>query len=140
VTAAPTVIDVRRDVEGVAIAVGELLLESLGATYRAAVTAKLEGCANLERALADFETDRILAVGYYGWAMHLMKLSQQLDLGLVPNTQTLLWHETEGIIATRAAQARFREEHPGCPHCGTPLWNRHAQLCQICGAEIERES
>src|SRR5690242_15946181 len=135
---ATAVIDVRSDFEGLKIAAGELFTEFLAGTYRNAIGKKLENSASLEAVLADYQTERSLADGYYRRAEHLIDLSGKLQLGAAIGLREISWDEMDGLIAVNSASARFREAHPPCPNCGIPLWSRHAQICAICNGEIER--
>jgi hypothetical protein len=132
-----SVIDPSRDYEGVKHAAGELLLEGLAEHYLQTVVRRL-GQAYLDQLLAEYETRRSLAAGYYDWAAHLSHIADQIRLGLPP--KGLAWSETEGLIALEAARAAFKLEHPPCSHCGTPLFSRHARICQICNRSLEEQN
>jgi len=43
------------------------------------------------------------------------------------------------LVGDEQAAARFRREHPDCPHCGEALFEKLTYQCTMCGANLKVE-
>ncbi len=130
-TAAAT--EAGKDVAAVEQACFELLHQSIAAQCKAALKRRLgDGCS--EEALAAYTVQRSLAEGFYFWAAHLFMIDAALTAGISLRSDQIQRDEAQGLAALRRARSRFAAQHPDCPHCGTPLFDR-GPSCVVCGGE-----
>jgi len=128
--------DARTAMEEIETAAFELLEESLAGEYRRRLRKRLGEGESAERAVAEYVTERTQAEGVYEWAGHLFLLERLRNQGALNGAETQAV-ELRGLGAIERARARFREAHPPCGHCDTPLFERQAASCAICGGDLK---
>ncbi|HWR37698.1 MAG TPA: hypothetical protein VN622_17685 [Clostridia bacterium] len=82
-----------------------------------------------------FRKDRTLAEGYYDWVLYLLKLKDQISVGVDVGIQ-LSADEVDGLRSVEAAFQEFRREHPPCPRCGA-LNRSFAVVCWNCRTKMK---
>ncbi|MBZ5703237.1 MAG: hypothetical protein LAN84_15500 [Acidobacteriia bacterium] len=131
--------DVRTGMRNIETAAFELLEEGLAAHYRSSLARRLGPSVNLDKAIAGFSTERSLPEEFYGWTAHLFGLDRARELGAIPGPEAIQAVELRGLEALAQARARFRDRHPPCAHCGTLLFDRLVQTCEICGGDLKKK-
>ena len=135
---------VDRDMDGVRIALGELLEESFqrGRIVQAAEhknTPALRDRYFAEQMEAGTRK-RTLASGYYSFCMHLFRLDTEREAGLPLDIATLAAFEGEGLRTLAAARAAHRAKHPPCSRCGLEQETRFHPKCTGCGVQFGGKS
>lgn len=123
-----------RDRSGLVQAACEIFEEA----FREAETEKAIRAAALaadpEKLIESAAPKRGLSPGYYDAVHYLLGLQETLATGV---KLELTAYDVEGLEAMRAAQIKFRKEHPACGGCGE-LNSRFAPACRGCGEKFKR--
>ncbi len=130
-------IDVVRDSEGVRRALEEIFEEDFA---RSRIDRQLadSGAAAATRARLEATVPpRTLSPGYYEFALHLLRLDQEREAGIV--FSALAAFEAGGLVELGRARAAFRQKHPPCSACGAHQASRFGSSCDACGAEFRRK-
>ena len=128
-------IDVARDLEGVRIAVEELLEESFRRYLLGSVVDRMADDDGV-RMLGSLPA-RTLSPGYYKWAGYLLDLEELRECEIpIGDLQAI---EIQGLVHLRRARHAFNVLHPCCS-CGQRLESRWVPGCDGCGAKFTRES
>ena len=132
-------IDVVRDTEGVRRSLEEIFEEDFA---RSRIERQLADSGAAEATRARIEATipaRTLSPGYYEFALHLLKLDQEREAGILFTASDLADFEARGLVELGRARSAFHQKHPPCSACGAHQANRFGSSCDACGAEFRRK-
>lgn len=129
-------IDVVRDLEGVRMAIEEILEQGY---VRSRVAQEIDGADEATRArMEDRIPPRTLSPGYYVFAEHLLEIEARRAAGASYALADLAGFEWDGLDVAGRARNAFKGRHPACSACGANQQNRFPVKCHACGADFRR--